>query len=368
MIKRLLVSAWLAAALLATPAAAERVKDLASVQGVRDNQLVGYGLVVGLDGSGDRTSQTPFTVQSVKSMLASQGITLPSNQNLQLENVAAVMVSADLPPFSKPGQRIDVTVSSVGNAESLRGGTLLMTPLKGADGNVYAMAQGNLLVGGFSAEGNDGSSVTVNIPSSGRVPNGATVERPVPDSFGNGNTVMLNLHTPDFTTAKRLAAKINDTLGHGTAKAMDSVSVRVRAPESRDGRVSFISFLENLQVEPGDAPARVIVNSRTGTVVIGNQVEVRPAAVSHGSLTVTITEDPQVSQPDPLSQGQTAVTPDTQVEVAEENNPMFLFGPGTQLSEIVNAVNRVGAAPSDLVAILQALREAGALRAELVVI
>lgn len=365
---RLIVLVLAAAGLAAPPAWSERIKDLAAVQGVRENQLVGYGLVVGLNGSGDRTSQTPFTVQSIKSMLASQGVTLPADENLQVQNVAAVMVSADLPPFVKPGQRIDVTVSSIGNAESLRGGSLLMTPLKGADGRVYAMAQGNLLVGGFSAGGNDGSNVTVNIPTSGRVPNGATVERTVPDSFGEGRTVRLNLHTPDFTTAKRVAAEINAKLGEGTASAMDAATVRVRAPAKRDSRVSFISYLENLEIDPGEAPARVIVNSRTGTVVIGNQVEVQPAAVSHGSLTVTITENPQVSQPKPLSEGQTVVTPDSGVQVEQENNPMFLFGPGTQLSEIVNAVNRVGAAPSDLVAILQALRKAGALRAELIVI
>lgn len=355
--------------LAAVPLAqAERIKDLADVQGVRSNQLVGYGLVVGLDGTGDQTSQTPFTVDSVRSMLAAQGINLPSDQNLQLQNVAAVMVTAELPPFAKPGQNLDVTVSSLGNAESLRGGSLLMTPLKGADGQVYAMAQGNLLVSGLSADGEDGSSITVNIPSSGRVPNGATVEREVESGFQNGNAVILNLHTPDFTTARRMAEKLNDNLGPDTAEALDAVSVRVRAPEGSNDKVSYISYIENLEIEPADGPAKVIVNARTGTIVIGNRVRVSPAAVSHGGLTVTISEDPDVVQPDPLSLGETAVEPDSEVTVEEENNPMFLFGPGTELSEIVNAVNRVGAAPSDLVAILQALKEAGALRAELLVI
>jgi len=363
---------WIITLLLlavAAPAAqAERIKDLASVDGVRANQLVGYGLVVGLNDTGDQTSQTPFTVESVRAMLRAQGINLPPNQNLQLDNVAAVTVTAELPPFAKPGQRIDVTVSSLGNADSLRGGNLLMTPLKGADGQVYAMAQGNLLVSGFSAEGNDGSSITVNIPSTGRVPNGATVEREVANSFAQGGSVVLNLHTPDFTTARRMAEVLNDNLGPETAQAVDAVSVRVRAPQSADQKVSYISYIENLEVEPAEGPAKVIVNARTGTIVIGSQVRVQPAAVSHGSLTVTISEDPEIVQPEPFAGGETAVEPDTEVTAEEEAEPMFLFGPGTELSEIVNAVNRVGAAPSDLVAILQALKQAGALRAELIVI
>ncbi|MGD8429207.1 MAG: flagellar basal body P-ring protein FlgI [Ectothiorhodospiraceae bacterium] len=359
----------LIALLALVPAAqAERVKDLASVAGVRANQLVGYGLVVGLDGTGDQTSQTPFTVQSVKAMLAAQGITIPPNQSLQLKNVAAVMVTAELPAFAKPGQNIDVTVSSIGNADSLRGGQLLMTPLKGADGNVYAMAQGNLIVSGFSAGGDDGSRVSVNITSTGRIPSGASVERSVPSPFAMGDSIVFNLHTPDFTTAKRMAAKFNDTLGPDSAKAVDAVSVKVRAPRSADQRVSFVSFLENLKFNPGEAPAKVIVNARTGTIVIGSHVRVQPAAVTHGSLTVTISENPKVSQPQPLSQGQTTVTPQSDVQIQEEKNPMFLFSPGTELSAIVNAVNRVGAAPSDLVAILQALKQAGALRAELIII
>lgn len=349
-------------------AMADRVKDLASVAGVRNNQLVGYGLVVGLDGSGDQTSQTPFTVQSLKNMLTQFGITVPPGVNLQLKNVAAVSIHADLPPFIKSGQTIDVTVASIGNAKSLRGGSLLMAPLRGADGNVYAIAQGNLLVGGFGASGADGSSVTVNIPSAGRIPNGATVERAVPSDFLTRESIMLNLHQPDFTTAGRLAAAINDNLGPGTAQATDAVSVRIDAPLDPLNRPAFLAHLENLEVDPGQAPAKVIINSRTGTVVIGSHVTVTPAAVSHGSLVVTISEQPFVSQPAPFSGGETVVLPDSDVEITEESSSMFLFQPGTSLDEIVQAVNRVGAAPGDLVAILQALKQAGALRAQLVVI
>ena len=357
------------AVVLAQHAFAERVKDLASVSGVRSNQLVGYGLVVGLDGSGDQTSQTPFTVQSIKNMLTQFGITVPPGINLQTKNVAAVSVQADLPPFAKPGQTIDVTVASIGNAKSLRGGSLLMAPLRGADGRVYAIAQGNLIVGGFGASGADGSRVTVNIPSAGRIPNGATVEREVPSDFLARESVILDLHAPDFTTAARLADRINESLGHGTAAALDAVSIQVRAPADPAQRTAFLSHLENLDVEPGAAPARVIVNSRTGTVVIGSDVRVMPAAVSHGSLVVTISESPYASQPAPFSRGgQTVVLPDSEVDVAEEHSRMFLFSPGTSLDEIVQAVNRVGAAPGDLVAILEALKQAGALRAQLVVI
>lgn len=347
---------------------AERIKDLASVAGVRDNQLLGYGLVVGLDGSGDQTTQTPFTVQSLKSMLNRLGVTVPPGTSLQVKNVAAVTVSATLPPFSKPGQTIDVTVSSIGNAKSLRGGTLLMTPLKGADGNIYAIAQGNLVVGGFGAAGSDGSSITVNIPSVGRIPNGATVERTVGNPFAQGNTLTLNLHTADFTTAYRLAEAINESIGPGTAMPLDASSIKVNAPLDPAQRVSYISMLENLTVQPGEAPAKIIVNSRTGTVVIGKNVKVMPAAVTHGNMTVTITEDPLVSQPAPLSGGQTAVVPRSNVEIEEEKSRMFLFNPGVDLDEIVRAVNQVGAAPGDLMAILEALKEAGALRAELIVI
>ncbi len=345
----------------------ERVKDVASVSGVRDNQLIGYGLVVGLDGTGDQTTQTPFTIQSLNNMLGQLGLT-PDAGNPQLRNVGAVMVTAELPPFAKPGQRIDVTVSSMGNATSLRGGTLLMTPLKGADGQTYSIAQGNLVVGGFGAEGTDGSRITVNVPSVGRIPNGATVEREVPTAFAQGDHVTLNLNRPDFTTANRLVQTVNDTFGHGVAHALDGSSVQVRAPSNPDHRVGFVAELENLPIERGTPPARVIVNSRTGTVVIGSSVQVTPAAVSHGSLTVTISEAPQVVQPAPFGEGETAIQPDTDIAIEEGDNTMFLFDPGTSLDEIVRAVNNVGAAPGDLVAILEALREAGALRAELVVI
>ncbi|WP_369773933.1 flagellar basal body P-ring protein FlgI [Thioalkalivibrio sp. ALJ15] len=345
----------------------ERVKDVASVFGVRENQLVGYGLVVGLDGTGDQTTQTPFTIQSLNNMLGQLGLT-PEAGNPQLRNVAAVMVTADLPPFSKPGQRIDVTVSSMGNATSLRGGTLLMTPMKGADGQTYSIAQGNLIVGGFGAEGQDGSRITVNVPSVGRIPNGATVEREVPTAFAQGDHVTLNLNRPDFTTANRLVETVNDTFGPGVAHALDGSSVRVRAPQNPDQRVGFVAELENLPIERGAPPARVIVNSRTGTVVIGSSVQVTPAAVSHGSLTVTISEAPQVVQPQPFAEGETAVQPQTDIAIQQDDSTMFLFDPGTSLDEIVRAVNNVGAAPGDLVAILEALREAGALRAELVVI
>ncbi len=349
-------------------AQAERVKDLASVAGVRDNQLVGYGLVVGLDGTGDQTTQTKFTTQSFKNMLAQLGIQVPENDEPTLKNVAAVMVHATLPPFSKPGQTIDVTVSSIANAKSLRGGTLLLTPLKGVDGQVYAMAQGNLVVGGFGAQGSDGSKITVNVPSVGLIPNGGIVERAVPMDFTQGDTVTLNLHRPDFTTAQRLVRVINDMLGSQTAQALDATSVRVSAPRDPNQRVAFVSLLENLEVRPGEAPARVVVNSRTGTVVIGQHVRVYPAAITHGSLTVTIRENPQVSQPNALAGGQTVATTDSSVEISEENSKMFLFDPGVELGEIVQAVNDVGAAPGDLMAILEALKSAGALQAEFIVI
>lgn len=361
----------MAAILACAPVAqAERIKDLASIAGVRNNQLTGYGIVVGLDGTGDQTSQTPFTVQSIANMLTQYGITIPPGVNMQLKNVAAVSVHADLPPFSKPGQAIDVTVSSIGNAKSLRGGSLLMAPMRGADGNVYAIAQGNLIVGGFGAGGNDGSRVTVNIPSAGRIPNGATVERTVPSDFLTRESVVLNLHVSDFTTSHRLAALINSNLGDGTAHALDAVSVSLRAPVDPSQRTSFVAHVENLEINPGEAPARVIINSRTGTVVIGSNVRVTPAAVSHGSLVVTISEQPYVSQPiAPFSNsGSTVVVPDSQVDIEQEESSMFLFQPGTSLEEIVQAVNRVGAAPGDLVAILEALKQAGALRAELIVI
>jgi flagellar P-ring protein precursor FlgI len=357
------------ASLLTIPTAyAERVKDLAQVQGVRTNQLVGYGLVVGLDGTGDQTSQAPFTIQSIKNMLAKFGVTIPPNANPQLKNVAAVTVHADLPPFAKPGQAIDVTVSSIGNAGSLRGGTLIMTPLRGIDGEVYAIAQGSLIVGGFGVSGKDGSRIAVNVPSGGRVPNGATVERTVPTSYATEPLIVLNLHTPDFTTASRLTETVNKLLGAGTAEALDAVSVRVRAPTDTSQRTAYLATLEALEVDPGEAPARVIVNSRTGTVVIGSRVRVMPAAVAHGSLSVTIAERSAVSQPNALAGGTTVVAPTSAIAVEEPTARMFKFDAGVDLNDIVRAVNQVGAAPGDLVAILEALKQAGALRAELIVI
>ncbi len=355
--------------LMLSPVRAERVKDLASIAGVRGNQLVGYGLVVGLDGTGDQTSQAPFTTQSLKNLLAQLGVTLPANVNPQLKNVAAVAVHATLPAFAKPGQLIDVTVNSIGNAKSLRGGSLLVAPLKGLDGQVYAVAQGNLVVSGFGAEARDGSRVSVNVPSSGRIPNGATVERTVPSAFAEGDVVTLNLHAADFTTANRVAERINGQMGSGTAMAVDAGSIRVLAPAAVDRRIAFVSALENLEVDPGAAAAKVIVNSRTGTVVIGSNVRVSPAAVSHGSLTVSIKEDVRVSQPAPFSdRGETVAAPSSTIDVQQEGSRMFLFEPGVTLEEIVRAVNQVGAAPGDLVAILEALQQAGALRAQLIVI
>ena len=355
--------------MLQGPAHAERIKDLATVGGVRENQLVGYGLVVGLDGTGDQTTQAPFTTQSLISMLERFGVTIPAGTNLQLKNIAAVVVHASLPAFAKTGQTVDVTVSSIANAKSLRGGTLLITPLKGLDGQVYAMAQGNLAVGGLGISGEDGSKVSINIPSVGRVPNGATVEREVPTILGDTEMLTLNLHRPDFTTSIRLADSINALLGTGVAVAHDPMSVRVRAPETQAARIGLISTIENLEVTPADAAARVIVNSRTGTVVINASVRVSPAAVSHGSLMVSITEDFDVSQPQPFAEkGDTVVTRDSNISVDQADSRMFLFKPGVELNDIVQAVNQVGAAPGDLVAILEALRAAGALHAELIVI
>lgn len=351
--------------LLALPVQAERIKDIASINGVRSNQLVGYGLVVGLDKSGDKTA---FTGQTLRNLMGKSGLTLPPGVDPKAKNIAAVSIHADLPAFAKPGQKIDVTVSSIGDAKSLRGGSLLMAPLRGADGKVYAVAQGNLVVGGLSAGGQDGSKVTVNSPLVGRIPNGATVEQIVPTPFENGNELVFNLNTSDFTTANRMVETINKALGEGTASAIDATSVSVRAPADVGQKVSFAAMLENLEVSPDDAPAKVIINSRTGTVIINSKVKVQPAAVSHGSLTVTINENPQVSQPNAFSGGQTVVTPQSDVSVKEEKNHMFVFKPGVSLDEIVQAVNGVGAAPSDLVAILEALKSAGALRAELLVI
>ena len=353
--------------LLMPNAFAARVKDLTTISGVRNNQLLGYGLVIGLDGTGDQS--VFFTEQSMKNSLTRLGIIIPEGISLPLKNVAAVMVQTELPAFSKPGQTLDITVSSIANAKSLRGGALVMTPLKGVDGQVYAIAQGNLIVGGFGAEGSDGSSVAVNSTTTGRIPNGALVERTVDSPFGQSSTIQLNLHSPDFTTARRLVDSINTFAGSAIAQALDSVSVSVRVPVESSQKVAFVSELENLELNPAESPARVIVNSRTGTVVIGSHVRVMAAAVSHGNLTVSISESVGVSQPAPLARrGDTVVVPNSDVTVTQEKNPMFVFNAGISLDDLVQAVNEVGAAPGDLVSILEALEEVGALQAQLIVI
>ncbi len=360
-----IVICTLLALMMNQPASADRIKDLASVAGVRSNQLIGYGLVVGLDGTGDKA---PFTNQTFRNMMNKFGVLIPAGSDPKLKNVAAVTVHADLPPFAKPGQTIDVTVSSIGNAKSLRGGALLMAPLKGADGKVYAVAQGNLLVGGFGVGGADGSKVTVNVPVVGRIPNGASVEAAPPSSFHRGDTLTFNLHDPDFTTAKRVAETINNLLGPKTASALDAASIQVKAPRQASQRVSFLSVLENLNVTPGNGAAKIIVNSRTGTIVVGRNVKVLPAAVTHGNLVVTINEEQGVSQPGPLSEGETVVVPQTDIDVNQEPARAFKFGAATTLNEVVEAINRIGAAPGDIMAILEALKQAGALKGELIVI
>lgn len=372
-LKRLRVLLWLGAAALTLlggwqVAAAEAVRDLASISGVRSNQLVGYGLVVGLNGTGDQTSQTPFTIQSIENMLTRFGVTIPSNVNPQLKNVAAVMVTADLPPFASQGQHIDVTVSSIGNAKSLRGGVLLMTPLRAANGQVYALAQGNLVVAGYQATGPGGTTTLVNTPTVGLIPGGATIERSVSTPFDQGDSLTLNLNTPSFTTATRVAEAINQAAGPGTAEALNAVSIRVHVPSNPGQRVAFVSFIQNLDVNPAKPPPRVIVDARTGTVIIGAGVTVLPAAVAHGNLTVTIKPVTQVSQPKPLSGGRTVVAPGSKVTAKQGKAHAFVFKAGTSLNSIVSAINAVGATPDDLIAILEALKKAGALRAQLVVI
>ncbi|MDJ0657751.1 MAG: flagellar basal body P-ring protein FlgI [Xanthomonadales bacterium] len=364
-LSRILVAAGLVL-MFCQALADQRIKDLAQVGGFRNNQLVGYGLVVGLDGTGDQTTQAPFTIQSLKSMLTQLGVNLPADARLQLKNVAAVAVHAELTPYAKPGQTIDITVSSIANATSLRGGSLLMTPLKGADGQVYAVAQGSLVVGGFGAQGSDGSKITFNVPSAGRIPNGATVERAVPAMAGG--PLKLHLHTADFTTATELTNTINQHFGPNFAVAMDPATVSVRTPEDPTQRVQFVAQLENLRMQAGTPPARVVVNARTGTVVVGSDVRVLPTAISHGGLTVTVTESPSVVQPGPFSDGVTAVEPRSEITISEGDGTMFLMEPGARLSDIVDAVNQVGAAPGDIVAILEALKQAGALKAEFIVI
>lgn len=349
-------------------ASAERVKDLASVLGVRDNQLLGYGLVVGLDGSGDQTTQTPFTVQSTISMLAQMGVTLPPGTSLQLKNVAAVTVTAVLPAFARPGQTIDITASSIGNAKSLRGGTLLMTPLKGADGQVYAMAQGNLLVSGAGAAA-AGSKAQINHLSVGLIPDGATVERAVPTALGQGDYIHLELNTTDFTTAMRLSDTINHELSPYTeiAAALDGRTIQVRAPQG-SARVAFISRIENLQVDPAQASARITINARTGSVVMNQAVTLESCSVSHGNLTVVINTETTVSQPNPLSAGKTVETTKSTIDIQADKGAIIVLKKGVSLNEVVRALNSIGATPQDLLAILHAMKSAGALHADLEVI
>jgi flagellar P-ring protein FlgI len=364
-----LTVAFVLLAIAVSASHAERIKDLVSIGGVRDNPLTGYGLVVGLVGSGDQTTQAPFTTQSLKSMLKQLGVALPANINPQVNNIAAVAVHAMLPAFVKPGQTIDINVSSIGNAKSLRGGSLLMTPLKGIDGKVYAIAQGNLAVGGLSVSSDGGTSLTVNVPSSGRIPSGAIVERTVGTPFGRSDNLLLNLHNPDFTTVQRIVAIVEKRFGAGAARSVDAATVRLRMPSNPGQHVAYISKIENLEIVPAEGAARIIINSRTGTVVIGRHVRVLAAAVTHGNISVTVSNDNQVSQPNALSEGgQTAAVTQSTIDVVEDRKPMFLFKPGVSLDDIVRAVNRVGASAGDLIAILQALKSAGALRATITVI
>jgi flagellar P-ring protein precursor FlgI len=353
--------------LLSGPAWAERIKDLASVQGIRNNQLVGYGLVVGLDGTGDQTTQTPFTTQSIINMLAQLGTTLATTQSLQLKNVAAVMITANLPPFARIGQPIDVTVSSMGNAKSLRGGTLVMTPLKGADGQIYAQAQGNLMVGGAGAAA-AGTKAVINHLLAGRIAAGATVEREVATPLGQGLFVHYEMSNTDFGTTQRVVEVINREMGQGTAQALDGRLIRVSAPEDLNARVAFMGRVENLEVRPMKSIAKVIVNPRTGSVVMNQTVTIESCAIAHGALSVVVSTEQQVSQPNALSGGQTVTTTQTDIEIKSGGGALMQLKTGANLAEVVKAINALGANPQDLVSILQSMKAAGALRAELEVI
>lgn len=364
---RVLLAFLLGAGLFASaPAFSERIRDLATIQGVRTNQLVGYGLVVGLDGSGDQTTQTPFTVQSVVNMLQQMGVQVGTG-NLQLKNVAAVMVTATLPAFAQPGQMVDVVVSSVGNAKSLKGGTLLLTPLKGADGNIYGIAQGNLVIGGASASG-AGSSTKVNHLAAGRISNGATIEREVPNGLHTGDTITLELTETNFSTVSRMVAAINTRFGMSTASALNGRAVRVKAPQSQDARVAFIGELENLDVTPAAQSAKVILNARTGSVVMNQTVTLDSCAISHGNLSVIVNKNNTASQPAPFSQGQTTMVSNAQVEIKKDAGEVVLLDRAATLADVVKALNAIGATPQDLLAILQAMKASGSLRAELEVI
>ncbi len=362
------VLALLLGALMAMPAQALRIKEVAAVQGVRTNQLTGYGLVIGLDGTGDQSTQMPYTTQSLANYLQQMGISLPPGQRLQPKNIAAVVVTAQLPAFAQPGQAIDITVSSVGNAKSLRGGTLITTPLKGVDGQIYALAQGNLLVGGAGASAG-GSSVTINHLSAGRIPGGGQVERAIPTPLLVGETLDLGLNAADFQTARQVAQAINQAKGAGTARALDGRRVRVKAPADADERISFLADIEELSLQGSSPAAKVVVNSRTGSIVVNQAVSLGACAVAHGNLSVSISSTPQVSQPNPLSTGgQTVVTEQASIQISQEKGSLIKIDASPQLADVVKALNALGATPQDLVAILQAIKAAGALNAELEVI
>jgi flagellar P-ring protein precursor FlgI len=362
----LVLGAWMA--LTALPAQALRIKEVAAVQGVRTNQLTGYGLVIGLDGTGDQSTQMPYTTQSLANYLQQMGISLPPGQRLQPKNIAAVVVTAQLPAFAQPGQAIDVTVSSVGNAKSLRGGTLITTPLKGVDGQIYALAQGNLLVGGAGASAG-GSSVTINHLSAGRIPGGGQVERAIPTPLLVGETLDLGLNAADFQTARQVAQAINQAKGAGTARALDGRRVRVKAPADADERISFLADIEELPLQGSSPAAKVVVNSRTGSIVVNQAVSLGACAVAHGNLSVSISSTPQVSQPNPLSTGgQTVVTEQASIQISQDKGALIKIDASPQLADVVKALNALGATPQDLVAILQAIKAAGALNAELEVI
>jgi flagellar P-ring protein precursor FlgI len=360
---------WALALTVLWPAQAQatRIKEVAAIQGVRSNALTGYGLVVGLDGTGDQTTQTPFTTQSLQAMLQQMGVTVPAGASMQLRNVAAVMVTAQLPAFAQPGQTIDVNVSSLGNAKSLRGGTLIATPLKGADGRIYAMAQGNLIVGGAGASAG-GSKVQINHLSAGRIPEGATVEASVPTPLLEGNSIQLGLNAADFNTARSVAQAINAAKGAGVAMARDGRTVSVAVPADPGERIGFLADIENLRIELAKPAARVVLNARTGSVVLNESVTLGACAVAHGSLSVTISSTPQVSQPAPLSQGQTTVTEKTDITITQQGGALMQLPVGAKLADVVRALNALGATPQDLLSILQAMRSAGALQAEIEVI
>ena len=346
---------------------AMRIKEVASVQGVRTNQLVGYGLVVGLDGTGDQVTSSPFTGQSLAALLQQMGVTVPPGTNMQVKNVAAVMVTAQLPPFAQPGQMIDVNVSSMGNAKSLRGGTLIATPLKGADGQVYGLAQGNLIIGGAGASAG-GSKVQINQLSSGRIPEGATVERSVPTPLMQGEFLQFDLNANDYNTAREVARAINKKMGDGTAQPMSGRTVRVRMPSSLDARVGFLADVENLALELAPAAAKVVINARTGSVVMNQAVTLNACAVAHGNLSVTINSTPVISQPAPFSNGQSVSREKADITISQEPGPLIQMPASTKLADVVKALSALGATPQDLIGILQAMKSAGALNAEIEVI